>query len=234
LFDLDGTLRENEPPLINTFFDYARDFGLPISAEKARQAARWIHAYWADSDELRQDRHLTQDTMPNLWQAFARRQLVFLGAPDSESDGMAEAIEARMQAEYHPQHRIADQAPQLLDELTKAGMKLGVVSNRREPITDLVDELGLADWFALTLVAGEVGYWKPDPRLLEVATERLGVSPSSALYVGDNYFADVPAAQDAGMTAVLLDPEGLFPEADCSVIRDLGELSTLLAISTQA
>jgi HAD superfamily hydrolase (TIGR01549 family) len=233
LFDLDGTLRENEPPLLSTFFHYARDLGLPISHEQERAAARWIHAYWADSNELRQDRSLSQDEMPQLWQAFARRQLEFLGAPESEAAGMAAAIEARMQSEYHPTHRVASCAPELLDELTEAGLKLAVVSNRRESIAGLLQELELADRFELSLVAGEVGFWKPDPRLLELAAERLGVAPSRALYVGDNYFADARAAQDAGMTAVLLDPEDLFPEADCQVIRDLGELSGLLAFSKQ-
>ena len=31
-------------------------------------------------------------------------------------------------------------------------------------------------------------------------------------------------AQRAGLKPVLLDPEGLFPEAECSVIRSLSEL----------
>lgn len=233
LFDLDGTLRENEPPLLATFFEYARDLGLAVSHDQERDAARWIYAYWAGSEEFKQDRELSQDQMPQLWQAFARRQLTFLGASAAEASQMAEAIEVRMQAEYRPQHRVPVLVPGLLDDLAAAGLKLAVVSNRREPISDLMIELGLADKFELTLAAGEVGYWKPDPRLLELAADRLGVAPSRAVYVGDNYFADARGAQQAGMVAVLLDPDGLFPEADCPVIRDLGELAGLLAFSRQ-
>jgi FMN phosphatase YigB (HAD superfamily) len=56
----------------------------------------------------------------------------------------------------------------------------------------------------------------------------MGIEPGQAVYVGDNYFADVIGAQRAGMRAVLIDPEGLFPEADCPVIHKISELEFAL------
>jgi FMN phosphatase YigB (HAD superfamily) len=46
--------------------------------------------------------------------------------------------------------------------------------------------------------------------------------------VGDNYFADVIGAQKAKMRAILIDPEGLFPEAECTVIDAFDELQMVL------
>ena len=43
------------------------------------------------------------------------------------------------------------------------------------------------------------GYAKPDPRILFAATDALGVSPSQALYVGDDPATDGGAARAAGM-----------------------------------
>lgn len=230
LFDLDGTLRHNQPSQIDTFFSFAEDLGLASTPEQIRDTTRWIHAYWADSDELKEDRAERGDEWEQLWLAFATRQLAFLGVEIEDAKRMAKAIQARMIAEYRPQHIVPDEVPGLLDDLRSAGYRLGVVSNRRNAIDDVVSELGLAEKIDLTLAAGEVGWWKPDHRLLMHAADRLGVPTDKSLYVGDNYFADVLAAQGAGMRAVLLDPEGLFPEADCQVIRELGELAGILAL----
>jgi HAD superfamily hydrolase (TIGR01549 family) len=140
------------------------------------------------------------------------------------------AIQQRMIDEYRPVDVIPEDVPNLLDGLRDAGYRLAVVSNRRNPISDLMSELGLAEHFDLTLAAGEVGWWKPDHRLLQFAADKLGVPAHAACYVGDNFYADVPAAEGAGMQAVLLDPQSLFPEATCPVIQDLGDLATLLAL----
>jgi putative hydrolase of the HAD superfamily len=76
-------------------------------------------------------------------------------------------------------------------------------------------------------VAGQVSAWKPDPGLFIHALECLGVPAQSAIYVGDNYYADVVGARRAGVHPVLYDPEGVFPNADCTVIRRIGELDLL-------
>ena len=54
------------------------------------------------------------------------------------------------------------------------------------------------------------------------------IEPGQAVYVGDNYFADVIGAQRAGIGAVLIDPQDLFPEADCPVIQKISELKLVL------
>jgi FMN phosphatase YigB (HAD superfamily) len=46
--------------------------------------------------------------------------------------------------------------------------------------------------------------------------------------VGDNYFADVVGARRAGLTPVLFDPDEIFPEADCIVIKSFDELNSAI------
>jgi FMN phosphatase YigB (HAD superfamily) len=54
------------------------------------------------------------------------------------------------------------------------------------------------------------------------------VRPEQAVYVGDNYFADVLAAQSAGLHSILLDPRRVFPEADCAVVDKIEQVKELL------
>ena len=87
----------------------------------------------------------------------------------------------------------------------------------------------LAGYFDFTLAAGEINAWKPEPEIFRHALNRCALKPEQAVYVGDNYYADIIGAQGAGLLPVLIDPDDLFPEATCAVIRTIGELPALLA-----
>jgi putative hydrolase of the HAD superfamily len=56
--------------------------------------------------------------------------------------------------------------------------------------------------------SAEVGLHKPDPRIFELACERVGVAPHEAVHVGDHHYADVLGASAVGMTPVLIDRQG--------------------------
>ena len=70
--------------------------------------------------------------------------------------------------------------------------------------------------------------WKPDPAIFKRAFALSNTPPEHNLYIGDNYYADIIGARAAGIQPVLLDPHGLFPEADCPIVRHLGEIVSLL------
>ena len=123
---------------------------------------------------------------------------------------------------------LASGAMETLTGLKTAGYTVGLVSNRHRPLHKAINELGLDGIFAFALAAGEVDVWKPDPGIFFVVMERTGLRPETCVYVGDNYYADVISARAAGLTPVLLDPEGIFPQADCKVIGRLPELLTWL------
>jgi putative hydrolase of the HAD superfamily len=115
----------------------------------------------------------------------------------------------------------------VLRKLRQAGFLLGIVSNRTHPLTAELEGFGLNDYVDLTLTAGEVNSWKPDTGIFLEAILRLQVKPEEVLYVGDNYYADVIGARNAGLRPVLLDPDGVFPEVECDVIRNLPDLIDL-------
>lgn len=228
LFDLDGTLRHNKPSSVHAFFDYAVQFGLHDSMEKRKAATRWAHYYWAQSQDLADDLRIYQDLDDPFWTNYSRRNLMAFDCEIECADELAPMMVAYMNDEYQPVDWVPEDVPATLQTLRDHGYHLAVLSNRNQPCQDHLQTLGLLDYFDFALAAGEVNVWKPDPMVFQHALKRLGTIPEQAIYVGDNYYADIVGAKAASMFQVLIDPEEIFPDAECPVIRTLGELPNLL------
>ena len=105
---------------------------------------------------------------------------------------------------------------------------LAIVSNFEAWLEDLLGLLGVRDRFPVRVISGREGVEKPDPRIFELALERLALDAADAMYVGDNPEFDVVPATALGMTAVLLDRRERFPDTDGMRIADLRELPGLV------
>jgi len=225
-FDFDGTLRHNHPPAMEVFYRIADELGFPTSLEQRRHGERWVNSYWADSEELKQDidRFGAWRENGEFWTNHGLRHLLALGLTQTEASALAPEITRRMHDEYEPEDCIEPDVLPTFDYLRQAGLKVAIVSNRSEPFHDRVTELGLAEHVDLILAAGEVGWYKPDPRILQHAAGLLEQQPERVMYVGDNFHADILGAQAAGMTPALYDPRDLYPDAGCVRIHAVGEL----------
>lgn len=228
LFDLDGTLRHNRPLSVQVFLDYAVQNGAQDSPEQRRSAIRWTHYYWAQSVELMEDIEAFKDQHDPFWLNYARRHLQAFACEPDLIERLAPQIHRYMEEQHRPQDWLPPDVPATLQLLKEAGFRLGVLSNRQNPCRDYLEELGIAHFFDLALVAGEVAAWKPQPEIFFHALERLGAIPEETLYVGDNFYADVVGARRAGLQPVLIDPDEVFPDAGCTVIRQIGELPKVL------
>jgi len=101
--------------------------------------------------------------------------------------------------------RVFDDVVPALDELSRAGMVVGVVSNWSEGLARLLDRLGLQGRFAFVLASAAERREKPGPALFRSALERAGVAAPESMHVGDDLDKDYKSAIDAGLGAVLLD-----------------------------
>lgn len=209
--------------------DFAVQSGAEDSPERQLKLARWTHYYWAQSPELIQDMQTFGELQDPFWLHYARRSLLIFECTPEMADNLAPQVHSYMQSDIQTEDWVPPDVPETLQELKEAGFRLGVLSNRSEPCDEQLEILGLHRYFKFVLAAGEVDSWKPDPKIFQHALDRLETSPQQTLYVGDNYYADILGAQQAGLHPVLIDPEGIFPEADCPVIRKMGELKEVLA-----
>jgi len=226
-FDLDGTLRHNLPAGGEVFTDYAARLGLPVPADAQRRAARWEHFYWANSLDLQADRQAYPQEL-DFWVQYSRRRLVSLGASPAQAGELAPLITQYMLASYRPASVVPPDGMRLLPLLQQSGYTLAVISNRETSYQSELETLGLRPYLAFSLAAGEIKAWKPQAEIFLHACRQAQVAPGEAVYIGDNYFADVIGSQRAGLQPILYDPQHLFPEAECPVLLSFDELPSIL------
>jgi FMN phosphatase YigB (HAD superfamily) len=225
LFDLDGTLRHSRPSYNDVFFGAIADMGVDVTQAKRQKALRWAHYYFAGSPEILQDDAVYGHDRDLFLSNYVRRWLVAYGCEPNYADQLTNPIYQRLRNTHPLDDCVYPDVPATLQSLKQAGYTLGVVSNRSEDYRDLLDELGFGCFFDFAVAAGVVDSWKPDSAIFIHALQCAETSPDRALFVGDNYYADIIGAQRVGLRPVLYDPENLFPDANCPVIRSIGELS---------
>ncbi len=96
-----------------------------------------------------------------------------------------------------------------------------------------VARFGLAKFFDLILVEGELGIGKPDRRIFSKALELIGSTPEQTLMIGDNLVWDILGAHTAGIKGIWLDWKKAGLPQDTPVkpfarITDLSQLPELV------
>jgi len=90
-----------------------------------------------------------------------------------------------------------------LKRLAQRGWSLGICTNKdSRAARALVEELGWKSWIR-TVVSGEEGFRKPDPRPLHLAFRKLGAPRGKHLFIGDSE-VDLQTARNAGIEGVFL------------------------------
>jgi phosphoglycolate phosphatase len=92
-----------------------------------------------------------------------------------------------------------------LDELARQGHKLAVCTNKLEWLSNrLLDKLNMSARFAAICGADTFGVQKPDPVILRQTIARAGGTPAAAIMVGDSG-ADIGVAKRAGVPVIAVD-----------------------------
>jgi len=221
LFDLDGTLIFYEPDSMDVIAHFCTGIGQPLGREQERLGRRVRHEYFVDPVIRDQIAGLST---AEFWHHFNRH---LLQAMDIEGD--LDALAARLTAQFDDvdlTYHVPDAVRCTLDGLRCRGYPLGLLTNRENVprFYELLDTFDLRRHFDVALSSGEVGQAKPNPAFFTAALERFGAAAGRCLYVGDNYWADVVGAERAGLQPILLDPLGLFPEAECLILERIEDL----------
>ena len=153
-----------------------------------------------------------------------------LGMPAAAGGALAAAARAAHRARPRGLWDQPDpDVPAVFEVLQGAGLRLGAVSNADGRVAAQLAQAGLARWFEVVVDSALAGVAKPDPRILHLALERMGVAPERALYVGDILDVDVRGARAAGMYGVLYDRHGVWRDLPAPRCERLAEIPHLLA-----
>ena len=199
-----------------TFHDGARLAAYAALAGLRADDAALERAEGALRAELRETEGVTLQTHADgghRWHQHMYRRLLALAETPGDPELLDRAAEVilREHRASNAWRRIGAGVRDALVRLRGAGLKLAVVSNSEGTIEQMLIEVGLRELLDAVVDSAVVGAIKPDPRIFQIALDRLGVSPRDALIVGDSPSADVAGAHAVGLRAALLDPHDLYP-----------------------
>lgn len=130
-----------------------------------------------------------QATDNNVWQSVADA----LNLDPSARD--------QLRRDYFARDQIDSTLMEFIRKL-RSRVRVGMITNAWPDVRRyLENEFKIADAFDPLIVSAEVGLAKPDPRIYQLALERLGVQPAEAVFV-DDFEDNVAGARWAGMQAV--------------------------------
>lgn len=92
---------------------------------------------------------------------------------------------------------------ELLDQLEMRNLPWGIVTNKPARFAHpLVQMLGLDQRVACVICGDETTYTKPHPKPLLIASDKMAISPTDCIYLGDD-LRDVQASLAAGMQPIV-------------------------------
>lgn len=181
VFDLDGTLVDTAPDLINALnFVLDREGLPPVPLHSARAMIGAGARKLIERGLEAEDRALSVDDITRLTGDFIDYYAAHIAVASRPFDGLESA----------------------LDDLQRQGYRFAVCTNKLEWLSKrLLDELGLSSRFSAICGADTFGVSKPDPVILQQTIARAGGNLSAAIMVGDAG-PDVGVARRAGIPVI--------------------------------
>jgi putative hydrolase of the HAD superfamily len=96
------------------------------------------------------------------------------------------------------------EVPDVLEKL-QPWFQLAVISNFDGRLRFILEQLGVAKFFARIFISSELGADKPDPEIFQRALKLINLKPNEVLHVGDDPEHDWKAASVAGLSVFRLD-----------------------------
>jgi putative hydrolase of the HAD superfamily len=225
-FDAGETLVHPHPSFPDLFSAILKREGYELDPERARDRVFLISDRFKRAAGANELWTTSPEASKAFWLSVYELFLKEVGLPTD--DGLGELLYAEFTdiANY----RLFDDVPHVLERLSDAGLRLGVVSNFEEWLERLLEQLEVTDYFDVRVISGVEGMEKPDPRIFRLALDRAGVEPGEAVYVGDNPMFDTEPAEALGMRGVLIDRRERYPEHRGVRITSLEELPAVVGL----
>lgn len=206
LFDIDGTLLDSNDAHAHAWIDSLLGHGHAIPFERVRS---------------------------KIGMGVHRLLPAVTGIPSDSIEGrsIAERRSMILKSQYLPDAGPFHGARVLVDRLRSRGLTcIAVTSSSTDDAHDLLRAAGVADLMDVVITGDDLDRSREDADLLPIALDVVGVSPSSALLIGDTLY-DVEAGMRASVPVVALRCGG-SPERDLrgaiAVYDDPADLSSQL------
>jgi len=167
LFDLDGTLTDTVPLIVQTYRKVFQRLDIP----------------WGDDDVVKLI-GLPLVEIAGHFKVADRQEFVDL-------------YQHYYHLEHDRLTTLFPNTLETLEQLRHNGLKLGLVTSKGKPVTSrTLAYTGLDAFLEAVVTAHDVKNPKPHPEPIHIALKTLGVPPQNAIMVGDSYF-DILSGQNA-------------------------------------
>jgi len=205
IFDLDGTLADAYPAIIESFNYTMRRLNYP--PRESLDIRRAVG--WGDKNLLK----------PFIKTKDLRRALLLYRRHHKQA--------------LVDKSRLFPRAAKLLAYLKSKGYKLAIASNRPGRFCRiLIRHLGVERYFDYILCADSVGHIKPHPQILNKIMRRFRLKPCQTIYIGDMAI-DVQAGRRAGVKTIAVTSGScsrreLKKQRPCRIVREVAQLFGVL------
>jgi putative hydrolase of the HAD superfamily len=225
-FDVGNTLLYPSPSVSHVVEEILRSAGHDRDLEAIEELMPLVDAYYEDRFRADDTFWTSEEATSEVWVGMYSLLCRTLGIDDE-----AEALARAVYREFGRPDRwraYPDVAP-ALERLRARGVLTGIISNWDTRHEGILEGLGLGTLLDTIVCSSAVGLHKPDPRIFELACERLGVKPSETAHIGDHVYSDILGARAAGMHAVLISRHSAPAPMSVKMIESLDDLEGALA-----
>jgi 2-haloacid dehalogenase len=183
-----------------------------------RDAPRLLERYHELEPEVQGERFLTyRQVLTTTLERLAATE--GLAIPEGGTDALARSL---------PEWQPFPEVPAALAELRRRGWRLAILSNSDlDLIAASREQLGVP--FDRTIVAEEIGSYKPNHGHWDTFFERTGADPEGHVHVAASLFHDIAPARELGLRSVWVNRLDEQPEPEPTrEIPDLGPLPGVL------
>lgn len=198
-FDLFNTLITMEPhalpEAVERLCSSLRKDGIAVEREVFHKVHRK-----AALEHIAGTRRDGRETHNRFWISTALCRLGFALEPDDPR--ISRAVERYFSA-FQDCCRLIPGTEDMLEAI-KDRYRLGLLSNFTHPpaARAILERLGIASFFEVIVISGEIGYRKPHALVFEFLLNSLGLGAHELLYVGDDPEPDIDGARSAGIRTV--------------------------------
>lgn len=198
--DAGHTILHEEPSRSAIYAECAREYDIDISDEE--MGDRMDAAF----DAVPQSVEGGYRYSPEWFREFIRCVYAPLGIPRRSIGRLQRILVERF--ESPGTFQLYPEVPELLDELKKRDLIVGIISNWSERLSVLCNGLKIGNYFDFIVTSAEIHSEKPSRAIFERALFRAGVTAEEALHIGDNPDKDMRGAIGAGLRTALLQRGG--------------------------
>ncbi|MBQ7840782.1 MAG: HAD-IA family hydrolase [Lachnospiraceae bacterium] len=134
-----------------------------------------------------------------------------------------------------PVWKAFDYTVEVLEELKKHGVGLGLISNWDSTCRDVLAENGLDKLLDVIVVSSEENVEKPEASIFEKAIALAEINPWECIYVGDNYYDDAVGSAKLGIESFIINSPDYFgieelKGKNVNIISDIREIPVKIGL----